>query len=85
MVFPSLKISKVSGRTCPEILSAPPTVGLRKFLPIFHSAKFGQSAMTAAKRQEMQGFQQELVANEICWLFDMNSPLAFLGKLPQFE
>ena len=34
---------------------APLAFGAQKFLPIFHSQKFGQSVVTATKRQEMQG------------------------------
>ena len=55
MVFPSLKISNVSGEACPETPPAPLAFGAQKFLPIFHSPKFGQSALTATKRQEMHG------------------------------
>ena len=55
MVFPSLKISNVSGEACPETPPAPLAFGAQKFLPIFHSLKFGQSAVTATKRQEMHG------------------------------
>ena len=55
MVFPSLKISNVSGDACPETPPAPLAFGAQKFLPIFHSPKFGQSAVTATKRQEMHG------------------------------
>ena len=55
MVFPSLNISNVSGEACPETPPAPLAFGAQKFLPIFHSLKFGQSAVTATKRQEMHG------------------------------
>ena len=55
MVFPSLKISNVSGEACPETPPATLAFGAQKFLPIFHSPKFGQSAVTATKRQEMHG------------------------------